>query len=238
MNKKTLSAEEVARLKADGAAKRQARKEKRNQSQETQQAPETTPAPIGSLEEVTLGIIERLDKTKDVLMVIASKNTFSKRYFLDLLYHLIDQKNGRIKDGGVKKIMNLFSVADYSDPHLRKRYLKCISAAYRQRQVFIKDEIAKFIIQLFKAGYVEWSILITMLEGEYISRKTHDILNDDEIAQILVQAGMGGMITAKLSSIVENGGNVCVWTQEFTPATEVKLEMLKKLLEKYQTLQK
>lgn len=225
-----LTAKEVDKLIAAGEEKRQERLKRKNET------PKPNEPAFYEFQKVTKDIIERLKNCPEVQEIINGRKVYSKANFLDLTYQLIVQKDGKIKDGGVRRIMSFFDVNEFSNQHLRKRYIMCICAAFRQRQVAIKDKMAKFVTLLFKSGYPECSIVFSMLEGEYVSLKTYDILNDDEIAQILIDADMGGLIIPRLKSIINNGGYVCAWTKNFTPATDVKLSKISELLEKYESL--
>lgn len=227
--RKVLSAEEIQSLKLAGEAKRIERENRK---------PGSDRGDTYDFQEVTKGIIERLGNCKEVAYIINGRTVFSKANFLDLTYQLIVKKDGKIKDGGVRRIMSFFDVNEFSNQHLRKRYIMCICAAFRQKQVAIKDEMAKFVMALFKNNRPEWSIVISMLEGEYLSLKTYEIINDDEIAKMFVNDKMGSMIISKLESIIDNGGYICAWTKVFTPATDAKLSKLEELLKKYQELNK
>lgn len=161
----------------------------------------------------------------------------SKKDFLKIVYYLIVLSHGKIDDELTEKIISLFNYREFGSDALRKWYLMLISASLRQKQVLIKEYIADFIIILFRNGYVEWSILITMLEGEYISTKVFRILNQEEVQKILVKAGMGKMIIATVQRIIKDGGNRCIWTRNFNETSDVKKQQLESLLETYKRLE-
>lgn len=160
---------------------------------------------------------------------------FLKAEKLQLVYALINSTHGHFNDQFIPPIMTLLTVNDYEEYHTH--YCMIISAAWRQRQVKIKDQMFDFLDSLLNAGKTGRRVLISMLEGEYISNKTFKILNNDHHAQYYIDHGFGEMIIPALQRLVKEGTTFCTWTHEGLPVNEVKMKKIEALLEKYQKLQ-
>ena len=126
-------------------------------------------------------------------------------------------------------IKKLLTLEDYS--LFRDEYIAIVITSFKFRSNPVKEMGADFLRKMLENGIVEWSVLISIIDLNYLSKKTYTILKD--FKEIIAQDGLDTFLHKKLKELYNQGYILDCDTMQEIPINAEKKAMLQELIAFY-----
>ena len=126
-------------------------------------------------------------------------------------------------------IKGLLSLEDYS--LFRDEYIAIVITSFKFRANPVKEMGADFLRKMLESSIIEWSVLISIIDLNYLSKKTYNILKD--FKEIIAQDGLDTFLHKKLKELYNQGYILDCDTMQEIPINAEKKAMLQELIAFY-----
>lgn len=158
---------------------------------------------------------------------IQRKKKDLKEANLLLVQNLTNQKT--VSPQQISQIKGLLCLDDYYQ--LRDDYIALLITSFKFQQHPIKNMAAEFLRKMLEKEIVEWSILFVIVDLNYLSKKTYNILK--EFHKTITASGLGEFLYSKLKTVYQRG-YIYDWDKmKDIPINKEKMALLKELVELY-----
>ena len=127
-------------------------------------------------------------------------------------------------------IKSLLSLKDYQ--LFRDEYIAIVITSFKFRANPVKEMGADFLRKMLENGIVEWSVLISIIDLNYLSKKTYNILKD--FKEIIAQDELDRFLHKKLKELYNQGYILDCDSMQEIPINAEKKAMLQELIYLYE----